>query len=54
VRNPRFFDISAIFDDVSEELFVDSGHLLPEGNKIIAERMAREIEPKIKASPGMR
>lgn len=53
-RNPRFFDISAIFEGVSDELFVDSEHLLPQGNKIIAERMAREIESGMKARAGVK
>lgn len=53
-RNPRFFDISAIFEGVSDELFVDAEHLLPEGNKVIAERMAREIESGRTARAGVK
>jgi hypothetical protein len=41
--HPRFFDISDLFDGMTEELFVDDAHLLPEGNRIVAERIASEI-----------
>lgn len=41
--HPRFFDISGIFDGLTGELFADDAHLLPEGNRIIAERFASEI-----------
>ena len=52
--NPRFFDISRIFEGMSEEIFTDSEHLLPEGNRIVAERIAREIGPSTTAPAGMR
>ena len=42
-ENPRYFDISGIFDGLTEEIFADEAHLLPEGNRIVAERIAREI-----------
>jgi lysophospholipase L1-like esterase len=42
-RNPRFFDISGVLDSATAELFTDPEHLLPEGNRIVAERMSREI-----------
>ena len=41
--NPRYHDLSGIFDGRSEALYIDSEHLLPEGNRIVAERIAREI-----------
>lgn len=43
--HPGFFDISDVFDGLTEELFADDAHLLPEGNRIVAERIAREIFP---------
>ena len=52
--NPRFFDISRIFEGMSEEIFSDPEHLLPEGNRIVAERIAREIGPSTTAPAGMR
>ena len=52
--NPRFFDISGIFEGMSEEIFADPVHLLPEGNRIVAERIAREIGPSTTAPAGMR
>lgn len=42
-RQPRYFDISRLFDGMTEELYVDDEHLLPEGNRLVAERIAREI-----------
>lgn len=39
----NFHDISGIFDGMTGELYQDSEHLLPEGNRIVAERIAREL-----------
>jgi len=36
-------DLSRSFDDVSERVYADSGHLLPRGNQIVAERMLDEL-----------
>ena len=52
--NPRFFDISRIFEGMSEEIFADPEHLLPEGNRIVAERIAREIGSGTTARAGVR
>ena len=52
--NPRFFDISRIFEGMSEEIFADPEHLLPEGNRIVAERIAREIGAGTTAPAGVR
>ncbi|MBI5912310.1 MAG: SGNH/GDSL hydrolase family protein [Betaproteobacteria bacterium] len=41
--NAKYHDISGIFDGMTAELFQDSEHLLPEGNRIVAERIAQEI-----------
>jgi hypothetical protein len=45
-NHPRYFDISAVLDGAAGELYADTEHLLPEGNRIVAERIAREILPK--------
>ena len=39
----RFYDISRLFDGMTQELYLDTEHLLPEGNRLVAERMAKEI-----------
>lgn len=36
-------DLSKSFDDVSERVYADSGHLLPRGNQIVAARMLDEL-----------
>ncbi len=41
--HPGHFDLSGIFDGLTNELFADEDHLLPEGNRIVAERIAAEI-----------
>jgi hypothetical protein len=41
--HPRYFDISGMFDGMAQELYADSAHLLPEGNKLVAERIAEEM-----------
>jgi lysophospholipase L1-like esterase len=41
--NRNFSDISNLFDAESAELYADTQHLLPEGNRLVAERIAREI-----------
>ena len=40
---PNFSDISGIFDGIREELYLDSEHLLPEGNRLVAERIIQEL-----------
>ena len=42
--HPRFHDISALFDGMTQELYSDSQHLLPDGNRLVAQRMASEIK----------
>jgi len=44
-----FYDISDIFDDQSEGLYLDFAHVSEKGNQIIAEAMAPEIIEVIKA-----
>jgi len=39
---------------MSEEIFADPEHLLPAGNRIVAERIAREIGSGTTARAGMR
>ena len=44
----HFFDLSGIFDGMDIELFANTEHLLPEGNRIVAERIAREFGPGLR------
>lgn len=39
----NYHDISGLFDGMTAELYQDSEHLLPEGNRLVAERIAREL-----------
>lgn len=43
LSHPRYFDLSKIFDGMTEELFLEETHLLPEGNRIVAERIAQHL-----------
>ena len=52
--NVRLFDLSGIFDGSNMEIFADNEHLLPEGNRIVAERIAHEIESGTAERPGVR
>ncbi len=40
---PNHHDISGVFDGVTEELYLDSEHLHPAGNRMAAARIAREL-----------
>ncbi len=40
---PNYHDISDVFDGMTAELYLDSEHLQPEGNRIAAERIARDL-----------
>ncbi len=40
---PNYHDLSGVFDGMTAELYGDSEHLNPEGNRIVAERIAREL-----------
>jgi len=42
-RLDRFRDISRLFEGMTQELYADTEHLLPEGNRLVAERMSREL-----------
>ncbi len=42
-ENENILNISDIFDEYEETIYVDDSHKLPVGNKIIAERMAEDI-----------
>jgi len=41
--NPYFYDISNVFDDNSEQLFYDIGHLGDKGNLLVGEKIAELI-----------
>ena len=34
-----FYDLSSILDDQRQTLYIDAGHLTPEGNRLIADRI---------------
>jgi hypothetical protein len=36
---PHFFYIADVFDNVGATLYIDDGHLGPEGNRLVAERI---------------
>src|SRR5207253_1557642 len=38
-RMTDFFDLSSILDDQRQTLYIDAGHLTPEGNRLIADRI---------------
>ena len=44
-RESGFYDISGIFSDLPEPMFIDSIHLGEAGNAYIAERMAKDVFP---------
>ncbi len=39
----HMFDISNVFDGVSDTVFIDCVHVAPEGNELVAERMLAEL-----------
>ena len=43
-----FHDLSDIFDTVQQQVFIDTGHLNPDGNLIVAERMADQLAIQLK------
>ncbi len=49
-NHPRFYDVSRLFEGMTQELYTDTEHLLPEGNRLVAERMAKEIHLKTATS----
>ena len=46
--NPRVINLTNIFDTIDDPLFSDFCHVGPLGNKIIAEKIFKEIVPMIK------
>ncbi len=42
-RHRQFYDISRLFEGMTQEVYADTEHLLPEGNRLVAERIANEI-----------
>jgi lysophospholipase L1-like esterase len=47
-QNPRFHDISSVFDGVKDEMYLDFAHLREEGNAIVAREMLRHVAPVIR------
>ncbi len=43
-----FYNISGVFDAVGKDIFLDTAHLGPTGNKIIMETMYKTIKPALK------
>jgi len=43
LKERRFHDISRMFDGMTGELYADTQHLLPEGNRLVAERILKEL-----------
>jgi hypothetical protein len=43
-QKPEYFkDLSAVFDSVHKQTYVDTGHLNPYGNFIVAEKIADQL-----------
>jgi lysophospholipase L1-like esterase len=41
-ENDRIWDLSGVFDDISDALWIDdTGHITPEGNRLVAEEILR-------------
>lgn len=47
--NERFHDISRIFEDYKEPIYIDNVHISEEGNEIVAQRMARDVARILKS-----
>jgi lysophospholipase L1-like esterase len=47
-RDPQvpFYDFS---DAIPSDYFIDNDHMLPAGNKLLAERIAEKVEPSIRS-----
>jgi hypothetical protein len=46
-----FLDLTNVFNDSDSQIFTDYCHLTPEGNRILADVIAREIAPMIRETP---
>jgi len=44
---PWFHDATGLFDDVEEEVYIDSGHLNPLGNSLVAIRIAETLQSSL-------
>jgi hypothetical protein len=46
---PEYFhDLGHVFDSTREQVYIDTGHLNPYGNFIVAEKMADQIALEMK------
>jgi hypothetical protein len=48
-----YFNLVNVFDSIAEQTFSDFAHLTPAGNRIIAERLFRELHGIIRESTGI-
>ena len=48
-RVDYFHDLSGIFDAVTHQVYIDTGHLNPQGNLIVAEKMADQLAVQLKS-----
>lgn len=46
----RFLDLSQPYDGAEEQVYTDYAHLTPRGNRILAERIAADLMPEIRAA----
>jgi hypothetical protein len=47
--NFPYHDISCLFTDVHEGIFIDSGHMGERGNALVAQRILQDVEPFARA-----
>lgn len=47
----RYMDLTGIYDDSEGQIFTDYAHLTPEGNRILAAEVAREITDLVMSPP---
>jgi GDSL-like lipase/acylhydrolase family protein len=51
-HNNTFWKISSIFDDVTNECYIDFAHLTEEANEMVSKQMAVHVRPEIKSQLG--
>ena len=50
-RMTNFYNLASILDDERETLYIDAGHLLPEGNRIIADSIYTIVRRRMETPP---
>ncbi len=43
-RYPKFRDLRGVFDTTTDQVYIDYGHVSPQGNRMVAQRMMAEID----------